>query len=244
MSGLVNDLMEISRFDAGVAELNRDEIDLAESVRRTVASRWRRGQVEMLLPGPGVLRGRVDPRRLDVVTANLVGNALRHGEPPVRLTMEVREEGQGTAWAVIRVTDSGPGIAEEAMPHIFERFYKAGTSRTRSESSGLGLAITAENVRLHGGASGRRTSPGAARCSRSSSRCTTTAPMPASAGAPGEGLADGSAAVRAHGRCRAHGVRRSPVRCHRGRCAGERHDPPTRHRRPPPSPSSSCATGS
>ncbi|MEU1054512.1 HAMP domain-containing sensor histidine kinase [Streptomyces sp. NPDC005876] len=151
LSGLVNDLMEISRFDAGAAELNRDEIDLAESVRRSVASRWRQEQVETRLPGPGELRARVDPRRLDVVTANLIGNALRHGEPPVRLTMEARVDGAGMAWAVIEVTDNGPGIAEEAMPHIFERFYKASTSRARSESSGLGLAITAENVRLHGG---------------------------------------------------------------------------------------------
>ncbi|WP_229885865.1 sensor histidine kinase [Streptomyces griseoflavus] len=151
LSRLVNDLMEISRFDAGAAELHRDEIDLAESVRRTVASRWRPEQVETRLPGPGELRARVDPRRLDVVTANLIGNALRHGEPPVRLTMGVRVDGAGTAWAVIEVTDNGPGIAEEALPHIFERFYKASTSRARSESSGLGLAITAENVRLHGG---------------------------------------------------------------------------------------------
>ncbi|MFI2425894.1 ATP-binding protein [Streptomyces sp. NPDC018955] len=151
LSGLVNDLMEISRFDAGAAELNRDEIDLAESVRRTIASRWWQEQVETRLPGPGVLRAHVDPRRLDVVTANLIGNALRHGAPPVRLTMEVREDEEGRAWAVMEVTDNGPGIAEEAMPHVFERFYKASTSRARSESSGLGLAITAENVRLHGG---------------------------------------------------------------------------------------------
>jgi len=152
LSGLVNDLMEISRFDAGVAELNRDEIDLAESVRRTVASRWPQERVEIRLPEAGALRARVDPRRLDVVTANLVGNALRHGEPPVRVTMEVREEdGTGRAWAVVQVADDGPGIAEEVLPHIFERFYKASTSRGRSESSGLGLAITAENVRLHGG---------------------------------------------------------------------------------------------
>ncbi|WP_327295685.1 HAMP domain-containing sensor histidine kinase [Streptomyces sp. NBC_01197] len=151
LSGLVNDLMEISRFDAGVVELNRDEIDLAESVRRTLASRGWQEQVETRLPGPGVLRTRVDPRRLDVVTANLVGNALRHGAQPVRLTVGVREESADMAWAVIEVTDNGPGIAEEAMPHVFERFYKASTSRTRSQSSGLGLAITAENVRLHGG---------------------------------------------------------------------------------------------
>ncbi|MGW9025229.1 ATP-binding protein [Streptomyces sp. NPDC055722] len=151
LSGLVNDLMEISRFDAGAVELNLDEIDLAESVQRTLASRGWQGQVETYVPRPGVLRTRVDPRRLDVVMANLIGNALRHGAPPVRLTMDVREERADVAWAVIEVSDSGPGIAEEAMPHIFERFYKASTSRTRSESSGLGLAITVENVRLHGG---------------------------------------------------------------------------------------------
>ncbi|MDX3076143.1 HAMP domain-containing sensor histidine kinase [Streptomyces sp. NPDC088354] len=151
LSGLVEDLMEISRFDAGAVELNLDEVDLAESVRRTLASRGWQDQVEAYLPAPGVLRARVDPRRLDVVMANLVGNALRHGAPPVRLTMDVRKERTGVAWAVIEVTDSGPGITEEAMPHIFERFYKASTTRTRSESSGLGLAITAENVRLHGG---------------------------------------------------------------------------------------------
>jgi two-component system sensor histidine kinase MtrB len=151
LSGLVNDLMEISRFDAGAVELNLDEIDLAESVQRTLASRGWLGQVETRLPGPGVLRTRVDPRRIDVVTANLVGNALRHGAPPVRLAVGVREERPDVAWAVIEVTDSGPGIAEEALPHIFERFYKASNTRTRSESSGLGLAITAENVYLHGG---------------------------------------------------------------------------------------------
>ncbi|MFF1833507.1 sensor histidine kinase [Streptomyces sp. NPDC058231] len=151
LSVLVDDLMEISRFDAGAVELNLDEIDLAESVRHTLASRGWQGQVETDLPRPGVLRTRVDPRRLDVVMANLIGNALRHGASPVRLTMGVREERVDVAWAVIEVTDDGPGIAEEAMPHIFERFYKASTTRTRSRSSGLGLAITAENVHLHGG---------------------------------------------------------------------------------------------
>ncbi|MFI8183886.1 HAMP domain-containing sensor histidine kinase [Actinacidiphila glaucinigra] len=151
LSVLVNDLMEISRFDAGAAELNLDEIDLADFAQHTLAARGWQGRVETHLPPPGVLRARVDPRRLDVVLANLVGNALRHGEPPVRLAMSVREDSADAAWAVIEVTDNGPGIAEEAMPHIFERFYKANSTRARSASSGLGLAITAENVHLHGG---------------------------------------------------------------------------------------------
>ncbi|MEU4173162.1 HAMP domain-containing sensor histidine kinase [Streptomyces sp. NPDC026665] len=151
LSSLVNDLMEISRFDAGAADLTLDEIDLSEFVQRTLAARRWQSQVETHLPDPEVLRMRVDPRRLDVVIANLVGNALRHGEPPVRLSLRVRQVPAEMAWAVIEVTDNGPGIAEDAMPHIFERFYKASTTRTRSESSGLGLAITAENVHLHGG---------------------------------------------------------------------------------------------
>ncbi|WP_328584377.1 HAMP domain-containing sensor histidine kinase [Streptomyces sp. NBC_00370] len=144
---LVNDLMEISRFDAGAAELGLDEINLAESLRRTLASRGWLDQVELLLPAGGALRGLVDPRRIDVVVANLVGNALRHGAPPVVLRLGAA----GASVAVIEVADHGPGIPERDMPHVFERFYKADTTRARSESSGLGLAITLENVRLHGG---------------------------------------------------------------------------------------------
>jgi two-component system sensor histidine kinase MtrB len=151
LARLVEDLMEVSRFDAGAARLNPDEIDLAESVRRTLASRGWADRVDTRLPMPGALRARVDPRRLDVVVANLVGNALKHGAPPVVLSLHAAGGPSTGAWAVIEVRDAGPGIPEAALPHIFERFYKADSSRSRSESSGLGLAITVENVRLHGG---------------------------------------------------------------------------------------------
>ncbi|MCE7045947.1 ATP-binding protein [Streptomyces purpurascens] len=147
LARLVDDLMEISRFDAGAAVLHLDEIDLAESLRRTLADRAWAGLVDADLPPPDAVRGRVDPRRLDVVVANLVGNALRHGARPVRLRLRAG----GERSAVIEVLDSGPGIPEDVLPHVFERFYKSDTARTRTEGSGLGLAITAENVRVHGG---------------------------------------------------------------------------------------------
>jgi two-component system sensor histidine kinase MtrB len=153
LARLVDDLMEISRFDAGAAGLQLDDLDLAESLRRTLAARAWLESVDTRLPAPDELRGRVDPRRLDVVVANLVGNALRHGARPVQLRLYARkttgeaEEG----WAVIEVLDSGPGLPDDVLPHVFDRFYKSDSARTRTEGSGLGLSITAENVHLHGG---------------------------------------------------------------------------------------------
>jgi two-component system sensor histidine kinase MtrB len=78
--------------------------------------------------------------------ANLIGNALKHGGSPVRVTLR-REGGQ----IVVAVSDHGPGIPEDVLPHVFDRFYKADASRARSEGSGLGLSIAMENAHIHGG---------------------------------------------------------------------------------------------
>ncbi|CAL9278556.1 ATP-binding protein [Streptomyces sp. SudanB25_2051] len=144
---LVEDLMEISRFDARAAELHPDEVDVADCVRKTLGSRhWTDPEQVHAVLDEGI-RARLDPRRFDVVVANLVGNALGHGRPPV--TVRVHAEGGSTL--VVQVSDRGPGIHPDVLPHVFERFYKADPARARSAGSGLGLAITEENVRLHCG---------------------------------------------------------------------------------------------
>ncbi|WP_326837921.1 HAMP domain-containing sensor histidine kinase [Amycolatopsis rhabdoformis] len=146
LTRLVQDLVEVSRFDAGRAELRLDERDVATAVTDTLAARGWTGHEGLVLDlAPGVL-ATLDPRRLDVVVANLVGNALRHGRPPVYLALAA-----DARTVTLTVTDHGPGIPEEVLPHVFDRFTKADTSRARSEGSGLGLAIARENARLHGG---------------------------------------------------------------------------------------------
>ncbi|MBB5781888.1 sensor histidine kinase [Nonomuraea jabiensis] len=144
LTGLVNDLIEISRFDSGVAALALNEVDVAELVGATLRTRGWSEQVQTELP-PAVT-ARLDPRRVDVILANLVGNALRHGEPPVsvRLTADAH-------LIALEVRDHGPGLDEAVLPHVFDRFYKASAARARSEGSGLGLAIARENARLHQG---------------------------------------------------------------------------------------------
>jgi two-component system sensor histidine kinase MtrB len=134
----------VTRFDAGTAKLVSDEVDVADQVTACMDARAWLDSVE--LDAPRGIFVRLDPRRLDVILANLIGNALKHGGSPVRV--KVRQVGEEL---VIEVADNGPGIPEDVLPHVFDRFYKADASRARSEGSGLGLSIALENAHIHGG---------------------------------------------------------------------------------------------
>ncbi|MEU5263500.1 HAMP domain-containing sensor histidine kinase [Amycolatopsis sp. NPDC021455] len=146
LTRLVQDLIEISRFDAGRAELRREELDVAAAITDSLAARgWEPGAGLVIDLPPGI-GARLDRRRLDIVVANLVGNALRHGAPPVEVVLR-----EAAGAVVLTVTDHGPGIPDDVLPRVFDRFTKADTARARSEGSGLGLSIARENARLHGG---------------------------------------------------------------------------------------------
>ena len=166
---MVDVLLEISRFDAGSAELSLDEVDPGELVRRSVAASapirpdGQRSAVGFPVEvGPGVegLRLRVDKRRFERVMANLVENASLYAGG-VRRVMVTRYPAPGPgpgpdAARSIRVVveDEGPGIPLEERQHLFERFYRGGRAgqRSSSDGTGLGLSLVAEHVRLHGGA--------------------------------------------------------------------------------------------
>ncbi|MGW2885950.1 sensor histidine kinase [Streptomyces griseoruber] len=144
LNDLVENLMEVTRFDAGTARLVVDTVDVADQITFCIDARAWLDAVD--LDAERGIHARLDPRRLDVILANLIGNALKHGGSPVRVS--VRESAEDV---VIAVRDHGPGIPEEVLPHVFDRFYKASASRPRSDGSGLGLSIALENAHIHGG---------------------------------------------------------------------------------------------
>ncbi|MEM9042331.1 MAG: HAMP domain-containing sensor histidine kinase [Actinomycetota bacterium] len=152
--GLVEDLLEISRFDAGAIRLHMEELLAAEFVRQAVA-------VSSLPHTPvhvseraeeTLIRG--DRRRLARVIANLIDNARAYGggEPVVWLEVANAPD-EPISHLTIAVEDTGPGVAESERDLIFERFARGGTSgrRTGSEGAGLGLSLVDEHVRMHGG---------------------------------------------------------------------------------------------
>ncbi|GAA3898231.1 two-component system sensor histidine kinase AfsQ2 [Streptomyces gulbargensis] len=150
LNDLVENLMEVTRFDAGTARLVLDDVDIADQITACIDARAWLDAVE--LDAERGIVARLDPRRLDVILANLIGNALKHGGSPVRVSVRTEETGtDGGEELVIAVRDHGPGIPEEVLPHVFDRFYKASASRPRSDGSGLGLSIAMENALIHEG---------------------------------------------------------------------------------------------
>ncbi|WP_036332372.1 sensor histidine kinase [Microbispora sp. ATCC PTA-5024] len=141
---LVEHLIEISRFDAGAAVLRRETVDVGDTLADCLEVRGWADRVKLTVPVG--LTFSLDARRFDVIVANLVGNALNHGAPPV--LVGARQDRTGLE---VIVRDHGTGIPDHALPHVFDRFFKAGSDRARSVGSGLGLAIAKANAELHGG---------------------------------------------------------------------------------------------
>ncbi len=152
--GLVEDLLEISRFDAGAIRLHLEDLLVAEFVRQAVAvSSMPSTKVTVTERAEGlIMRG--DRRRLARVVANLIDNARVHGGGgPEIIVSESEGEGEPLAHAWIVVEDHGPGIPLEERSLVFERFARGAVAgrRSSSDGAGLGLALVDEHVRMHGG---------------------------------------------------------------------------------------------
>ena len=149
---LVDDLLEISRFDADAEQALLEPVDLGRVITSVVASRL--PEAAITLPEARFVV-ESDPRRLDRILGNLLDNARAHAPgSPVEVSLTRTSQG-----AVVVIADRGPGVPAGSLAHLFERFYKADPSRSGG-SSGLGLAIAAEHAALVGATLRARTRPG------------------------------------------------------------------------------------
>ncbi len=150
MRKLIESLLELARFDAGQEVLKRLPFDFANTVKdsaelvQTLAEERGVKIISELLPAP--LTG--DSERLAQVVTNLLTNAIQYNQPGGEVRVKLETQG---ALAVLTVGDTGKGIAPEDLPRVFERFYRADSSRTGAGNSGLGLSICKAIVEAHGG---------------------------------------------------------------------------------------------
>lgn len=143
LGNLIEDLLEMSRFDAGVAEFRPEQVDLADLWADAIDLTG--GEASMRTHGDVTVIG--DPRRLHTIARNLLANALKHGAPPVSVDID----GTAPDRLTVRVADSGAGVPEDLLPLVFDRFVRGDRARSVTDGSGLGLAIVQENARAHGG---------------------------------------------------------------------------------------------
>src|SRR5215204_505459 len=149
---LLTDLLEISRFDAGVAVLSLEELDLRDLVRRVVDAHARfaetTGTQIQIHAGRQPCTAEVDARRIERILRNLLVNAIEHGEGrPIDIFVESDD-----AAVAVAVRDHGVGFEAVQSKQVFHRFWRGDPARARTVGgTGLGLAISMEDANLHGG---------------------------------------------------------------------------------------------
>ena len=148
---LLSDLLEISRFDAGVAQLSVEEVDLRDLVYRVVEANERLAetyQTEIAVHESGEAKAEVDTRRIERILRNLLVNAIEHSEGhPIDVLIETDD-----AAVAVAVRDHGVGFEASQARQVFHRFWRGDAARARTVGgTGLGLAIAMEDANLHGG---------------------------------------------------------------------------------------------
>lgn len=150
---LIDDLLDLSRLDAGGLRLNLAELDPRGIVASVVEVSRPAADAKSIVLRYDADESRrtihADAHRLEIVLTNLVGNALKYTPDGGEVDVRVRDGGDGVT---IEVADTGEGIPEQDLPNVFDRFFQvAGGERRRQGGVGIGLALARELVELHGG---------------------------------------------------------------------------------------------
>ncbi len=161
LEGMVNDLLDVARLDAGTFRLHCEETDLAGRIRELVDSLRPQAEERHLdlhasMPEAPVMQV-LDPQRIERVVSNLIGNSLKFTPEGGHVEVRLKEDGDGV---LCEVSDTGIGIAPEDVPKLFKRFSQLEAGSRMKAGTGLGLSISKAQVEAHGGQIGVRSEPG------------------------------------------------------------------------------------
>lgn len=150
MNDMIQDLIESARLEAGQLPLERQRVDLAAlavDLKRRLDETLETERVH-IEASPGLPPVWADPNRLERILTNLLSNALKYSTPGTEVWVAIRRQ---ESEIVTTVTDQGPGIAPEELPHLFQRYYRTRAAHRGRGGLGLGLYITRMLVEAHGG---------------------------------------------------------------------------------------------
>lgn len=156
LSNLVNSLLNSNRISQGRFPLHKTSFVISDLINESCQHIQTAGH-PLVLEGDLTLRIRADEQLLDQVIVNLVNNAVKYAPGSGKIVIGIAE---GEGMARISVADSGPGIAPDKIPHIFDRYYQGAHTNRKTSGLGLGLYIAAEIIEKHGGQIGVDSEPG------------------------------------------------------------------------------------
>jgi signal transduction histidine kinase len=148
ISALVEDLLNVSRANESQLKLNKKDFDIVELLENCCNHIRAAGKYQIEISGVKPLIVNADEHAIDQVITNLVNNAVKYapGSLTIRINTTVED-----GYAKISVSDSGPGIPEDKLPHLFERYYQVNASGYYNSGLGLGLYICSEIIKKHNG---------------------------------------------------------------------------------------------
>jgi two-component system sensor histidine kinase VicK len=145
---LVDDLLNVNRVREGQMILNKTTFNIAEMLRECCHHVRSEGKYELVLTGDQTLQVTGDEHRIDQVMTNFINNAIKYAPESLVINLEIGRQGNMVR---VAVSDNGPGINEDKLPHLFERYYRADHTGAQYSGLGLGLYICAEIIKRHGG---------------------------------------------------------------------------------------------
>lgn len=152
LSDLANRFLDLARLESGRASMAQDPVDLSTVIRMAVnvlIPQADAKQIGVSVDVPATLPSVVgDAQRLHQVMLNLLSNAVKYSRPGDNITVTAMGEEN---CLTVSVADTGPGIPADALPHIFERFYRVSATEGQALGTGLGLTITRQIIEAHGG---------------------------------------------------------------------------------------------